>query len=198
MSVPSTSCSLSGSHMAKDWRVKAWRVKGVSENLAILPTFTIGINGVVDVTNVNKALKFIFWQRFVWQSTAIRASPLLKHTAVSATYWWSRSDIDKQTYISTYALVRCLQKFFGTKLMTYNVCLVAERKKAAIHQVTMNHIYWPLLKMSYFHVLITCEPPVLMTLHFSYHPRWHSGDNQSVRSSALVVCRWLWPGNGTF
>ena len=27
---------------------------------------------------------------------------------------------------------------------------------------------------------------------------WHSGDNQSVGSSAPVVSRWLWPGNMTF
>ena len=27
---------------------------------------------------------------------------------------------------------------------------------------------------------------------------WCSGDNQSVRSSILVVSRWLWPGNMTF
>ena len=37
-----------------------------------------------------------------------------------------------------------------------------------------------------------------MTLHFNYHTRWHSGDNQSVESSALVVSRWLWPGSRTF
>ena len=38
---------------------------------------------------------------------------------------------------------------------------------------------------------------LLMTLHFNYHSRWQSGDNQSVRSSAPVVSRWLWPGNRT-
>ena len=27
---------------------------------------------------------------------------------------------------------------------------------------------------------------------------WHSGNNQSVGSSVLVVSRWLWPGNRTF
>ena len=36
-----------------------------------------------------------------------------------------------------------------------------------------------------------------MTLHFNYHPCWCSGDSQSVGSSALVVSRWLWPGNRT-
>ena len=34
-----------------------------------------------------------------------------------------------------------------------------------------------------------------MTLHFTH---WCSGDNQSVRSSAPVVSRWLGPGNRTF
>ena len=37
-----------------------------------------------------------------------------------------------------------------------------------------------------------------MTQHFNYHPHWRTGDNQSVRSSAPVVSRWLWPGNRTF
>ena len=32
----------------------------------------------------------------------------------------------------------------------------------------------------------------------NYHLRWRSGDNQSEGSSALVVCRWLGPGNRTF
>ena len=36
-----------------------------------------------------------------------------------------------------------------------------------------------------------------MTLHFYYHPRWCSSNNQSVRSSVLVVSRSLWPGNRT-
>ena len=48
------------------------------------------------------------------------------------------------------------------------------------------------LKKSYFQVITTCYPPVL-----NYHPRWCLGDTQSVRSSALVVSRWLWPGNRT-
>ena len=37
-----------------------------------------------------------------------------------------------------------------------------------------------------------------MTLHFNYHPRRHSDNNKSFRSSVLVVTRWLWPGNKTF
>ena len=37
-----------------------------------------------------------------------------------------------------------------------------------------------------------------MTLHFNYHPHWSLGDNQSIRSSAPVVSRCLWPGNKTF
>ena len=37
-----------------------------------------------------------------------------------------------------------------------------------------------------------------MTLHFKYHPRLKSGNNQSVGSWVLVVSRWLWPGNRTF
>ena len=37
-----------------------------------------------------------------------------------------------------------------------------------------------------------------MILKFDYHSRWCSADNQSVGSSALVVSRWLWPGNRTF
>ena len=37
-----------------------------------------------------------------------------------------------------------------------------------------------------------------MTLHFNCHPRWHLGNNQSVRSSPLMVSRWLWPWNRTF
>ena len=36
-----------------------------------------------------------------------------------------------------------------------------------------------------------------MTQHFDSHPRWRLGNNQNVRSSALVVSRWLWPGNKT-
>ena len=36
---------------------------------------------------------------------------------------------------------------------------------------------------------------MLMTLHFTC---WRSGNNQCVGSSALVVSRWLWPGNRTF
>ena len=38
--------------------------------------------------------------------------------------------------------------------------------------------------------------PVLMASHFNYDPRWCSGNNQSVTSSAPVVSRWL--GNRTF
>ena len=53
-------------------------------------------------------------------------------------------------------------------------------------------------KNSYFKVITTYKPPVLITLHFNYHPCWHSGNNQSVGSSALVGSRWLWPGNSTF
>ena len=40
-----------------------------------------------------------------------------------------------------------------------------------------------------------------MTLHFNYHPRWCSGDNQSVGSSVPVVSWWIvaffeeYPGN---
>ena len=37
-----------------------------------------------------------------------------------------------------------------------------------------------------------------MILYFNYHPRWRSSDNQTVRSSAPVVSRWLCPGNRTF
>ena len=42
-----------------------------------------------------------------------------------------------------------------------------------------------------------------MTWHFSYHAPslalgWCMGDNQCVTSSALLVSRWLWPGNKTF
>ena len=55
-----------------------------------------------------------------------------------------------------------------------------------------------ILEMSYFQVITNCLPLVLMTLLFNYHPRWCSGDNQSVRSSVPVVNRWLWPGNRTF
>ena len=39
---------------------------------------------------------------------------------------------------------------------------------------------------------------MLTTLHFNYHTCWLSGDNLSVRISAPVVSRWLWPGNGAF
>ena len=34
--------------------------------------------------------------------------------------------------------------------------------------------------------------------HYPLGNHWHSGDNQSGGSSALVVSRWLWPGNKTF
>ena len=36
-----------------------------------------------------------------------------------------------------------------------------------------------------------------MTFHFTDHPLWGSGNNQSVRSSVPVVSRWLSPGNRT-
>ena len=35
-------------------------------------------------------------------------------------------------------------------------------------------------------------------LHFDYRPNTREGDNQSVRSSVLVVSSWLSPGNRTF
>ena len=43
------------------------------------------------------------------------------------------------------------------------------------------------------HLGNTWKPLVLMTRHFDYHPRQHSGNNQSVRSSAPVVSR-CFPG----
>ena len=39
---------------------------------------------------------------------------------------------------------------------------------------------------------------VQQILYFNYHPCWHPGDNQCVRSSVTAVTRWLWPGNRTF
>ena len=68
-------------------------------------------------------------------------------------------------------------------------------KKATIHQVTT---MLATSKNVLFLVINTCSPPVLMTLHFNYHPHWRLSNNRSVRSSAPVVSRWLWPGNRTF
>ena len=42
------------------------------------------------------------------------------------------------------------------------------RKKATTHQVTT--MLATSKKMSYFQVITTCLPRVLMTLHFNYHP----------------------------
>ena len=42
-------------------------------------------------------------------------------------------------------------------------------------------------KMSCFQVIATCQPPVLMTLHFNYHPLWRSGDNQKCRATWWIM-----------
>ena len=52
--------------------------------------------------------------------------------------------------------------------------------------------------MSYFQVLTTCLPQVLMTWHFDYCPSTSEGDNESEGPSAPVISRWLWPENKTF
>ena len=52
--------------------------------------------------------------------------------------------------------------------------------------------------------LVICKFRKSMAIHDTGCPYWdqvscwRSGDNQSVGSSALVVSRWLWPGNRTF
>ena len=68
-------------------------------------------------------------------------------------------------------------------------------RKATIHQVTT---MLATSKNVLFPVITACYPPILMTLHSDYHPRWCSGDNQSVRSSVKVVSTWLWSENRTF
>ena len=66
--------------------------------------------------------------------------------------------------------------------------------KATIHQVNTILVS---SKMSYFQVIATCKPLVLMNLHFNYHTCWCSCDTQNVGSSVPVVSRWLWPGKRT-
>ena len=58
-------------------------------------------------------------------------------------------------------------------------------EKATIHQVTtMLATSKIVLFPGHNHLLTTsADDPTL----FNYHPRWHSGDNQSVRSSAPVM-----------
>ena len=68
-------------------------------------------------------------------------------------------------------------------------------QNAMIHQVTT-------MLATSKNVLFPCHNHLLtiglITLHFNYHPRWCSGNNQSVGLSVPVVSRWLWPGNRTF
>ena len=52
--------------------------------------------------------------------------------------------------------------------------------------------------MSYFQVITTCQPPVLITRHLNYRLSASEGDNKSEASSVPVVSRWLWPGNKIF
>ena len=74
------------------------------------------------------------------------------------------------------------------KLSQYPV-YVYNAKEATIHQVstmlaTSKNVLFP----GHDHLLTTGTDDL----------RWSSGDNQSVRSSVLVVSMWLWPGNRTF
>ena len=65
-------------------------------------------------------------------------------------------------------------------------------KKGSIHQVTTTLVTSKIVLFpGHNHLLTTgTDDPSLA--------RWRLGDNQSVRSSVLVVSRWLWPGNRTF
>ena len=60
-------------------------------------------------------------------------------------------------------------------------------------------MYWYDLN-TYFFPIFTVSSPC-SKWHCAKKPlstSWHSGDNQRVRSSVLVVSKRLWPGNGTF
>ena len=50
-----------------------------------------------------------------------------------------------------------------------HVKLVTNLHCTKSHYAPGNH-HASLLKMSFFHVITTCYPPVLMTLHFDYNP----------------------------
>ena len=107
---------------------------------------------------------------------------------------WSKNENNKKSSNQTNK-----QKAFTTGQQEddeWNICTgwmkhtIPLHKKATIHQVTT-------MLATSKNVLFPGHNHLLTTGTGDPSPRWCSGDNQSVESSAGVVSRWLWPGNRT-
>ena len=77
-----------------------------------------------------------------------------------------------------------------SSIVHYHVLTYKNWAKVTINQVTT---MLTTSKISYFHAITTCQPPVLMTRHCA-----SDDDNSSEGSSAKVLSKWLRPGRSTF
>ena len=112
--------------------------------------------------------------------------------------WPLLLDSSRMSVLTQYISVK-IQSCLRIQVKRYRFCTITNQhygqtlcKKATIHQVTtMLTTSKNVLFTGHNHLLTTsADDPSLS--------RWCSFDNQSVRSSAPVVSRWLWPGNRTF
>ena len=83
----------------------------------------------------------------------------IKSVAVSDMFWY----LHKCFYVDISALNCWCSGFFGTKIFLYSM-------ETYNLDIFYGKAFVTLLKMSYFQVITTCSPPVLMMWQFDYHP----------------------------